>query len=164
MEISIPSYGVRTESSSSSSSSTSSWISSSSSSSSSPLGGQADLFFFRLAGLFMALSLLEEKERFRGFRADDSDPSSSSSPSHFLLFFLSSSGEVHDTSVDSITIPLVPLGPFGTPFLPATCSAASCIARRTASRAVPSPPVTVFALMTAHYRPHRSLWGSSCRI
>ena len=48
--------------------------------------------------------------------------------------------------------------------LPAALSAAACIARRTASRPVPSSSVTVFALMTAHYRPHRSLWGSCHRV
>ena len=60
--------------------------------------------------------------------------------------------------------PFVPWGPFGTPFFPAALSAASCIARRTASRPVPSSSVTVFALMAALYRSHRSLWGSSHRF
>ena len=59
---------------------------------------------------------------------------------------------------------LSPCTPSVPPFLPDTHSAASCIARRTASRPVPSSSVTVFALMTAHYRPHRSLWGSSLRV
>ena len=93
-----------------------------------------------------------------------SDPSSSSSSSSSFYFFFASSGSVYDKTFDNITIPFVPLYPFGTPFLPDTHSAASCIARRTASRPFPSSSVTVFALMTAHYRPHRSLWGSSHRV
>ena len=93
-----------------------------------------------------------------------SDPSSSSSSSSSFFFSFASSGSVYDQSFDNTTIPFVPLYPFGTPFFPDTHSAASCIARRTASRPVPSSSVTVFALMTAHYRPHRSLWGSSLRV
>ena len=81
---------------------------------------------------------------------------------HYAAF--SNSGVLGGKSFDNTTIPFVPLCPFGTPFLPDTHSAASCIARRTASRLVPSSSVTVFALMTAHYRPRRSLWGSSHRV
>jgi len=82
----------------------------------------------------------------------------------FLFFFVLSSGEVHDISFGNITIPIVPWPPSGTPFSPDALYAASCIARRTASRAAPSVSVTVFALMKALYRPHRSLWGSSHRV
>ena len=83
-----------------------------------------------------------------------------------LLLFLVIGGEVHDASFDNITITIthVNLGSFGTPFFPDALSAASCIARRTTSRAAPSLSVTAFALMTAHYRPHRSLWGSFHRL
>ena len=79
-----------------------------------------------------------------------------------LLFLVIGRGKTmmcHLAVPQSTLSPAGPWGPFGTPFFPAAFSATSCIARRTAPRAVPSLSVTAFALMTA-LLDHADLYGA----